>query len=103
MGAASECEALPFGRASVDGKFLSAGCQTFFVRGVTYGAFRSDDSGREYTDTRLIERDFAHMARLGLTPCAFRTPCRRARFWMRPLGTGCESWLASRLSKARAI
>jgi len=66
MGAASECEALPFGRASVDGKFLSLGGQTFFVRGVTYGAFRPDDSGREYTDTRLIERDFAHMARLGI-------------------------------------
>jgi len=38
-------------RTSIDGKFLSAGGKTFFVRGVTYGAFRPDESGREYTTT----------------------------------------------------
>ena len=53
-------------RASIDGKFLSSGGETFFVRGVTYGAFRPDESGREYTDDRLIERDFARMAALGI-------------------------------------
>ncbi len=53
-------------RASVDGKFLSAGGETFFVRGITYGAFRSDETGREYADDRLIERDFAQMAALGV-------------------------------------
>src|SRR5712671_5821018 len=51
-------------RASVDGKILSAGGETFFVRGSTYGAFRPDETGREYADDRLIERDFAQMAAL---------------------------------------
>src|SRR5262252_2318676 len=51
---------------SIDGKFLSAGGKTFFVRGVTYGAFRPDESGREYADDKLIEQDFAQMAALGI-------------------------------------
>ena len=53
-------------RTSIDGKFLSAGGKTFFVRGVTYGAFRPDESGREYADDKLIEQDFAQMAALGI-------------------------------------
>src|SRR5271169_6433361 len=53
-------------RAAVDGKFLAAGGEPFFVRGVTYGAFRPDEAGREYADERLIERDFAQMAKLGI-------------------------------------
>jgi O-antigen biosynthesis protein len=56
----------PFNRTSVDGKFLSADGEPFFVRGVTYGAFRPDETGREYADDRLIERDFAQMAALGI-------------------------------------
>jgi GT2 family glycosyltransferase len=50
----------------VEGKFLSVNGQPFFVRGVTYGAFRPDESGREYADAQLIERDFADMAALGI-------------------------------------
>src|SRR6516165_6395993 len=53
-------------RTSIDGKFLSAGGKTFFVRGVTYGAFRPDESGREYADDKLIEQDFAQMAAFGI-------------------------------------
>src|SRR5437899_12938750 len=55
-----------FDRIAVDGKFLAADGETFFVRGVTYGAFAPDETGREYADDRLIERDFAQMAALGL-------------------------------------
>ncbi len=55
-----------FNRISVDGKFLSADGEPFFVRGVTYGAFQPDEAGREYADDRLIERDFAQMAALGI-------------------------------------
>jgi GT2 family glycosyltransferase len=55
-----------FNRTLVDGKFLSGEGEPFFVRGVTYGAFRPDETGREYADDRLIERDFAQMAALGL-------------------------------------
>ena len=53
-------------RTSIDGKFLSAGGETFFVRGITYGAFRPDENGREYTHDGLIERDFTQMAALGI-------------------------------------
>src|SRR6516225_2457062 len=53
-------------RTSIDGKFLSAGGETFFVRGISYGAFRPDESGREYADAQLIERDFLQMAALGI-------------------------------------
>src|SRR6516162_5851851 len=54
------------GRTSVDGKFLSADSKTFYVRGVTYGAFTPDEAGREYADDPLIEHDFAQMAKLGI-------------------------------------
>jgi hypothetical protein len=67
-------------RITVDGKFLSADGEIYFVRGVTYGAFRPDESGREYTDDRLIERDFAQMAALGINTVRSRIPCRHARF-----------------------
>jgi O-antigen biosynthesis protein len=55
-----------FDRTSVDGKLLSVDGNPFFVRGVTYGAFRPDAAGREYADNRLIDGDFAQMAALGI-------------------------------------
>jgi GT2 family glycosyltransferase len=55
-----------FNRVLVDGKFLSADGEPFFVRGVTYGAFRPDETGCEYADDRLVERDFTQMAALGI-------------------------------------
>ena len=54
------------GRVAVDGKLLSSGGQRFFVRGVSYGAFRPDAEGHEYTDGERIARDFAQMAQLGI-------------------------------------
>jgi len=48
------------------GKFLYAGEQKFYVRGVTYGAFRPDERGVEYADTGIIERDFKAMAASGI-------------------------------------
>jgi GT2 family glycosyltransferase len=53
-------------RTVVDGKFFSVDGEPFFVRGITYGAFEPDDAGREYADHRLIERDFAQMAAIGI-------------------------------------
>ena len=55
-----------FSRVLVDGKFLSADGEPFFVRGVTYGAFRPDEAGHEYTNDWPIERDFAQMAAFGI-------------------------------------
>lgn len=56
------------GRTAVDGKFLAAGRgrERFFVRGITYGAFKPDPDGREYPDDRVVDRDFAAMAQLGI-------------------------------------
>lgn len=55
-----------FSRPSVEGKFLTADGEPFFVRGVTYGAFQPNEAGREYADDDLIERDFGQMAALGI-------------------------------------
>jgi GT2 family glycosyltransferase len=48
------------------GKFLFAGTEKFYVRGVTYGAFRPDTAKNEYTDLAQIDRDFAQMAESGI-------------------------------------
>jgi glycosyltransferase involved in cell wall biosynthesis len=53
-------------RPHVRGKFLFAGDTKFYVRGVSYGAFRPDASGQEYHDPDVIERDFAQMATNGI-------------------------------------
>src|SRR5437016_8871791 len=53
-------------RPHVRGKFLFAGDEKFYVRGVTYGAFQPDASGHEYHDPNVIERDFAQMAAHGI-------------------------------------
>ena len=53
-------------RPCVRGKFLFAGDAKFYVRGVSYGAFRPDARGHEYHDLDMIERDFAQMAANGI-------------------------------------
>jgi GT2 family glycosyltransferase len=53
-------------RPHVRGKFLFAGDDKLYVRGVIYGAFRPDAEGREYQDLDVIERDFARMAANGI-------------------------------------
>src|SRR5207244_11795162 len=55
-------------RPHVRGKFIFAGEEKFYVRGVTYGAFQPDASGHEYHDPDVIERDFAQMAANGINP-----------------------------------
>jgi len=54
------------------GKFLFAGAEKFYVRGVTYGAFRPDAAKNEYTDLAQIDHDFAQMAESGIN--AVRIP-----------------------------
>ena len=53
-------------RPRVGGKFLSVGGEKLYVRGVTYGAFRPDAAGNEYTNADVIERDFAQMTAAGV-------------------------------------
>ena len=59
-------------RPVVAGKFLSVGGQRFYVKGVTYDAFKPDQDGREYTDLDIVRRDFSLMADSGLN--AVRIP-----------------------------
>jgi len=53
-------------RPRARGKFIFTGDEKFYVRGVSYGAFHPDASGREYHDPDVIERDFAQMAANGI-------------------------------------
>jgi GT2 family glycosyltransferase len=52
-------------RPSRIGKFLSVGADRFYVRGVTYGAFRPNAGGEEYHDLDIVDRDFRLMAASG--------------------------------------
>ncbi|MFV8818440.1 glycosyltransferase [Haliea sp. E17] len=53
-------------RPRIGGKFLFVGNEKFWVKGVSYGAFRPDEEGNEYTDNEKLERDFAQMAASGV-------------------------------------
>src|SRR5437660_6583841 len=59
-------------RPAARGKYLYDGTKKLWVRGVTYGAFRPDQGGREYQDIEAIERDFVQMAAAGFN--AVRIP-----------------------------
>ncbi len=48
-------------RPRVGGKFLFAGSQKLWVRGVTYGTFRPQANGEDYPDDEQLEQDFAAM------------------------------------------
>ncbi|HEU4451505.1 MAG TPA: glycosyltransferase, partial [Longimicrobium sp.] len=53
-------------RPGVGGKFLFAGEEKLYLRGVTYGPFRPDAEGCEYHAPAAAERDFARMAAHGI-------------------------------------
>ncbi len=53
-------------RPVANGKFLSAGDEKLFARGVTYGTFRPGPDGQEDHDPAVAERDFAAMAAHGV-------------------------------------
>ena len=52
--------------ASVKGKFLCAGDQKLYPRGVTYGPFRPDGRGSDFHQPPVVERDFAQMPLHGI-------------------------------------
>ena len=52
-------------KIGIRGKFFYQGDEKFYIRGVTYGAFKPDEEGNEYTDLEQIELDFALMAANG--------------------------------------
>src|SRR3989441_3228907 len=53
-------------RPSARGKFIFAGDDKLYVRGVTYGTFRPNDDGDEYPAVDIVARDFARMAARGV-------------------------------------
>jgi len=55
-----------YSRPVVAGKFLFIGGEKFFVKGVTYGAFRPDENKLEFRNHEKIDRDFAMMAEHGV-------------------------------------
>src|SRR5262245_3414599 len=52
-------------RPCVVGKFIYVGTEKFYIKGVTYGAFRPDADKGEYYDSTKIEQDFALIAAHG--------------------------------------
>jgi GT2 family glycosyltransferase len=53
-------------RPRVRGKFVFAGDEKLYLRGVTYGTFAPDDQGYQYGTPDAVERDFASMAAIGV-------------------------------------
>lgn len=53
-------------RPRVAGKFIYAGDEKLYVRGVTYGTFRPGPDGREQYDPAQVGRDFAQMRDAGV-------------------------------------
>jgi len=68
---------LDFLRPRTRGKFLFAGEEKLYVRGVTYGPFRPNENGSEYQSPEAVERDFAQIAANGLNAVrTYTTPER---------------------------
>jgi len=53
-------------RPRVQGKFLYAGEEKLYLRGVTYGTFRPGEDGSDYPDRGRVEADFRQMAVHGI-------------------------------------
>lgn len=52
-------------RVYVKGKFLYAGDEKFYIKGVTYGTFQPQENGSQFPDPSVVEQDFALMAANG--------------------------------------
>lgn len=64
-------------RVRLAGKFLYAGDEKFYVKGVTYGTFASDDDGAEILDRDQVSRDFAAIRAAGFNTVRLYTTPRR--------------------------
>jgi O-antigen biosynthesis protein len=51
-------------RPRVEGKFIAVNNEKFYIRGVTYGTFRPDEQGAEYSQNK-VKRDFQQIAANG--------------------------------------
>lgn len=62
----SSTQLLPSLRPCVRGKFIYVGDEKFYLRGVTYGTFRPEESGSQYPPPVVVDRDFAQMTASGI-------------------------------------
>ena len=53
-------------RPRVEGKFIFAGDEKLYIRGVTYGTFRPGADETQYGEPETVERDFAAMRAAGI-------------------------------------
>ena len=74
-------------RPSVRGKFIFRGDEKLYLRGVTYGPFRPDETGNEYGDPRVVEEDFRRMVEYGIN--CVRTYTAPPR-WLLDLAAKCQ-------------
>src|SRR5690348_873348 len=58
-------------RPAVSGKFLVCGDKKLWIKGVTYGTFRPQDSGHQFPSPSVVNHDFSRMAAAGVN--ALRT------------------------------
>jgi len=65
-------------RPRVAGKFLYAGADKLWIKGVTYGTFRPDADGNAYPGPDVVRRDFAAMATAGINAVRVYTPPPRS-------------------------
>ncbi len=77
MALREERVSLPAARLAADGKFLRAGDDRFFIKGVTYGTFAPDEDGYQFPPIEQVAADFALMAELGINTVRTYTPPRR--------------------------
>src|SRR5258705_13975037 len=65
------------GPLSVRGKFLFAGEEKLYLRGVTYGTFRPREDGHQFPEEAVVASDFAQMAAHGVNAVrTYTTPPR---------------------------
>jgi O-antigen biosynthesis protein len=64
--ASKSSTALPEARPRALGKFIFVGGEKFLSKGVTYGAFKPDNTGAEYHDLDKVAADFKMMAAAGI-------------------------------------
>ncbi|HEV7996691.1 MAG TPA: glycosyltransferase [Stellaceae bacterium] len=56
----------PAAAIRVSGKFFFAGQRKHFVKGVTYGTFRTGSHGAPFPESAVVDRDFALMSEAGI-------------------------------------